>query len=201
MPFSLDPTMMRQIIMDHYEHPRNKRTPTDSRYEVMHMDSVSCVDNINIYSMIDDDVVVDAAFDGVACAISTASTSIMTELLIGKTRTDPSTHQTIFSHDPRKPYDEEALQDAIVFMNTHKQAARINAPPSAGTGLRKSSRSITRIKTTFQRLQIRVSRRRHLGLQDQKGPVASGGQRYIEAKRRTGLDAPIPAESPEVFRE
>ncbi len=118
--------MMRQIIMDHYEHPRNKRTPTDSRYEVMHMDSVSCVDNINIYLRIDDDVVVDAAFDGVACAISTASTSIMTELLIGKTRTEAEyiiKQYLAMIHE--EPYDEEALQDAIVFMNTHKQAARI----------------------------------------------------------------------------
>ncbi len=118
--------MMRQIIMDHYEHPRNKRTPADSRYEVMHMDSVSCVDNINIYLLIDGDIVADAAFDGVACAISTASTSIMTELLIGKTRADAEyiiKQYLAMIHE--EPYDEEALQDAIVFMNTHKQAARI----------------------------------------------------------------------------
>lgn len=118
--------MMRQIIMDHYEHPRNKRTPTDPRYETIHMDSVSCIDNIYVYLLVEDDRVVDAAFDGVACAISTASTSIMTELLIGKSRNEAEyVIKQYLAMIHEEPYDAEALQEAIVFMNTYKQAARI----------------------------------------------------------------------------
>lgn len=126
MPFLLDANAMRQIIMDHYEHPRNKRTPNDARYLSIHMDSVSCVDNIFIYLLIDNDVIIDCAFDGVACAISTASTSIMTELLIGKTKTE-ALHiiDQYLAMIHERPYDEVVLGEAIVFMHTHKQAARI----------------------------------------------------------------------------
>ncbi len=126
MPFLLDVNMMRQTIMDHYEHPRNKRTPTSPDYLKIHMDSVSCVDNIHVYLLIENEVIKDAAFDGVACAISTASTSIMTELLIGKTRTvalDIIANYLAMIHE--RPYDATMLGEAIVFMNTHKQAARI----------------------------------------------------------------------------
>lgn len=117
---------MRQIIMDHYEHPRNKRTPSDPRYEAIHMDSVSCVDNIFVYLLLENDDVTDCAFDGVACAISTASTSIMTELLLGKTRAQ-ALHiiEQYLAMIHERPYDPDLLDEAIVFMNTHKQAARI----------------------------------------------------------------------------
>jgi len=126
MPISLDSMTMRQIIMDHYEHPHNKRTPQGSDYSSIHMDSVSCVDNIYVYMKVENGIVTDCAFNGVACAISTASTSIMTDLLIGKTITEAETiikHYQAMIHE--QPYDAELLGEAIVFMNTHKQAARI----------------------------------------------------------------------------
>ncbi|HOJ44533.1 MAG TPA: SUF system NifU family Fe-S cluster assembly protein [Bacilli bacterium] len=126
MPISLDATMMRQIIMDHYEHPRNKRTPNSPNYKKIHMDSVSCIDNIHVYLLIEHGIITDAAFNGVACAISTSSTSIMTELLIGKSETDAMyiIDQYLAMINERK-YDDSVLGEAIVFMNTHKQAARI----------------------------------------------------------------------------
>jgi len=126
MPISLDPVMMRQTIMDHYEHPRNKRKPANACYDVIHMDSVSCIDNIFVYMLIENGIIKDCAFEGVACAISTASTSIMTELLIGKTKAEAmaiiENYQAMI-HE--QPYDPDLLGDAIVFMNTYKQAARI----------------------------------------------------------------------------
>ena len=39
MPTLIDPALMRQIIMSHYEKPRNKRTVTDPRYIKIHMNS------------------------------------------------------------------------------------------------------------------------------------------------------------------
>ena len=126
MPFSLDATMMRQIIMDHYEHPRNKRTPNDDRYISIHMDSVSCVDDIYVYLLIEDDIVTDCAFDGVACTISTAATSIMTELLIGKHKQEAQTIiDNYLAMIDERPYDESILGEAIVFMNTHRKPGRI----------------------------------------------------------------------------
>ena len=82
---SLDSMMMREIIMDHYENPRNHGLVDDKKYDSVNMDSETCIDNIDVQALVEDGVIKDIRFDGEACAICTASTSIMSELLIGKT--------------------------------------------------------------------------------------------------------------------
>ena len=84
MPFSNDPSLMREIILDHYQYPRNKKKPTTDDYLSIHMDSASCIDDFYIYIKVENDKVVDCLFDGIGCAISTASISIMTQLIKGK---------------------------------------------------------------------------------------------------------------------
>lgn len=127
MPISLDANMMREIIMDHYSHPLNKYVPNDLNvYESIRMDSDSCIDDITIYLKIENDKIVEACFDGVACAISTASTDILCELIKGKTITE--TRYIIEQYKNmifEKEFDAECLDELIAFINTHKQAARI----------------------------------------------------------------------------
>ena len=79
-----DPMVLRQIIMDHYEYPRNHELSKDAGYCQKHMASDSCIDDIYVQAKIANGVIDDIRFDGVACTISTASTSIMSELLQGK---------------------------------------------------------------------------------------------------------------------
>ena len=126
MPILLDPQMMRTIIMDHYENPRNKRNPNDSRYQTMHIDSPNCIDDITVFLFEENGVISDCAFDGIACTISTASTDIMTELVIGKTSKEAlyiiDQYQKMI-HEQQ--FDDSVLDEAIVFINTHRQAARI----------------------------------------------------------------------------
>lgn len=136
MHISINPQMMRQIIMDHYENPRNRRVPNDDRYIKINMDSVSCIDNIDVYALIEDGIVKDCCFDGVACTISTASTSMMTELVKGKTVKEA--HYIIDNYNKmihEQPFDEEVLDEAIVFINTSKQAARIKCATIGWNGL------------------------------------------------------------------
>ena len=45
---SLDNMMLRQIIMDHYENPRNHELVEDDSYKKVNMDSETCIDNIDI---------------------------------------------------------------------------------------------------------------------------------------------------------
>ena len=127
MHISISPNMMREIIMDHYNNPINKRTPKDlENYKTIRMDSDSCIDDITIYLKIDNNVIKEACFDGVACTISTASTSIMTELLVGKTLDEAKViYQNYINMIEEKDFDEDCLEDAIVFINTSKQASRI----------------------------------------------------------------------------
>lgn len=121
-----DPMILRQIIMDHYEYPRNHELVKDAEYQERHMASDSCIDDIYVQSKIVDGVVEDVRFDGVACTISTASTSIMSELLRGKTIEEAKKIiHNYFSMIDQKEYDDEILEEAIAFHNVGKQANRI----------------------------------------------------------------------------
>lgn len=138
MHFSLSPEMMREIIMDHYQNPRNRKEVKDERYQTIYMDSVSCQDKIYIQALIVNNVVKDVVWHGVGCAISTASTSIMTELLKNKTVDEANNIlQNYFNMIDEKDYDENVLDEAIVFMNTSKQPARINCATIGFRGMNK----------------------------------------------------------------
>lgn len=126
MPTLIDPALMRQIIMSHYEKPRNKRAVNDPRYLSIRMNSDSCIDDITIFLLIENDIVTDCAWDGVGCTISSASTSVMSELLIGKTLGQAlyiiKQYELMLDE---KPFDDEVLDEAIVFINTSKQPSRL----------------------------------------------------------------------------
>ena len=126
MPIFDDPMMIRQVILDHYQYPRNKGLTNDFRYGKVRMNSESCVDDINVEMLVEDGVIKDIKFDGIACTISTASTSIMSELLKNKT-VDEATNiiNNYMNMIDEKEYDEELLEEAGAFKNTYKQANRI----------------------------------------------------------------------------
>ena len=118
--------MMRSIIMDHYSNPTNKHEPNNDKFEKIHMHSDNCIDDLNIFLLVENNIVKDACFEGVACTISTASTDIMCDLLKGKNIEEAK--YIIKQYDNmihEQPFDEEVLDEAIVFINTSKQAARI----------------------------------------------------------------------------
>ncbi|MEA5026040.1 MAG: SUF system NifU family Fe-S cluster assembly protein [Erysipelotrichaceae bacterium] len=121
-----DPLILRQIIMDHYEYPRHHSLIEDNAYHQVHMASESCIDDIYVQTKIQDGILQDIRFEGVACTISTASTSIMTELLTGKTLIEA---QKIIEAYLRmidgEPYDESLLDEAVAFSNIYKQPNRI----------------------------------------------------------------------------
>ena len=113
---SLDNMMLRQIIMDHYENPRNRELVEDDSYKKVNMDSETCIDNIDIQAKIENGVIEDIRFDGEACAICTSSTSIMTELLIGKTIDEARVIiENYMNMIFEKDYDPEILEEAIAF--------------------------------------------------------------------------------------
>ena len=138
MPISISQSMMREIIMDHYSSPRHKQTPKNAaKYQQIHMDSTSCIDDIMVYVLVENDKVVDACFDGVACTIATAAADILCEFIIDKTKAEANYildqyENMIFERE----FDEEALDEALVFVNTSKQAARIKCATIARNGMK-----------------------------------------------------------------
>lgn len=118
--------MMRSIIMDHYSNPQNKHQPPQEGYEKVHMHSDNCIDDLDIFLLVKNGTITDACFDGTACTISTSSTDIMCDLLKDKDINEGRKIIDAFQHMiHEEPFDEELLDEAIVFINTSKQAARI----------------------------------------------------------------------------
>lgn len=130
--------MMREIIMDHYSSPRNKKTPQNmDGFQSIHMDSTSCIDDIMVYVKVINNIIEEAYFDGVACAISTSSTDIMCDLVKGKTKEDANyIINQYLNMINEKEFDESVLDEALVFINTSKQAARIKCATIGWNGLR-----------------------------------------------------------------
>ena len=126
MPILMTNAMMRQIIMDHYSNPQNKHQPQKEGYEKMHMHSDNCIDDLDIFLLVNDGRIIDACFDGVACTISTSSTDIMCDLLKDKDIEEAKKTIEAFQHMiHEEEFDDSILAEAIVFINTCKQAARI----------------------------------------------------------------------------
>ena len=138
MPISIDDKMKREIIIDRYNSPVYKKTPANlGDFLQIHMDSVSCIDNIYIYLKIENNIIKEAYFDGVACAISTASTDILCGLILNKSK-----EQALYILEQyqnmifEKEYDESVLEEAVVFSNTYKQAARIKCATIGCNGMK-----------------------------------------------------------------
>lgn len=117
--------LRRDIILDNYQNPRNRETVEDERYIKVNSNNESCIDNINLYLLVEDNVIKDLKFDGEACAISTSSTSIMTQNLIGKTIEEVEEYinnfeNMVHEHD----YDSELLNEGIVYSEIYKQNNR-----------------------------------------------------------------------------
>jgi len=90
------------------------------------MHSDNCIDDLDIFLLVENDKIVDACFDGVACTISTSSTDIMCDLLRDKNIEEGRKIIEAFHHMiHEEEFDESLLEEAIVFINTSKQAARI----------------------------------------------------------------------------
>lgn len=139
-----NPNLLRAIIMDHYEYPRNKTTIQDDTYKKERITSTTCIDDIQVQIKFNENKIEDIVFDGVGCTISTASTSLMTELLLGKTIQEAKLIIEQYTNMMKQePFDENVLQEAIAFEGVGKQANRI---PCATVGWRAVSKLIEEIE-------------------------------------------------------
>lgn len=76
--------LYQQLIVDHSKRPRNFREVSDADHRADGHNPL-CGDRVTIYIKMDGDRITDVAFRGSGCAISTASASLLTESLKGKT--------------------------------------------------------------------------------------------------------------------
>ncbi len=88
------PVLYSNVLLDHFRHPRNYGSleAPDVSYEAF---NPLCGDRIRIEARLEGEVVKEARFKGDGCAISMASSSLLTEMVIGKEISDISDEQLI----------------------------------------------------------------------------------------------------------
>ena len=79
--------LYQEVILDHNKSPRNFRKMEDANRKVEGYNPL-CGDHYTVYLKLDGDVIKDVSFEGAGCAISKASTSVMSAVVKGKTKAE-----------------------------------------------------------------------------------------------------------------
>jgi nitrogen fixation NifU-like protein len=119
--------LYQEVILDHSKRPRNFRTLSATANQAEGYNPL-CGDRETVYVDLEGDVLRDVAFQGAGCAISTASASMMTESLKGKTRAEADAlfeqfHRLITSRDETAPSPE--LGKLAVFSGVREYPVRV----------------------------------------------------------------------------
>jgi len=136
----MDNNLKREIILDNYQNPRHFGNTDDPKYIKVNMNSTSCIDELNILLKVNDnDVIEDIMFNGEACAISTSSASIMTQLLLGKSKTEAmEIIDNFLNMIYEEEYDEDKLDEALVYDDIKKQPNRKKCATLSWLGAKKA---------------------------------------------------------------
>ena len=124
----MDSEMKRAIIIDNYNDAKNREIPSDKDgYILINSNNQSCIDNIDIYVKLDGDKITDIKFEGEACVIAISSTSILSDMLIGKSIDEAKKIiENYINMIEEREYDSDTLGEAIVYSDIYKQPSRKN---------------------------------------------------------------------------
>ncbi|MFC4651980.1 Fe-S cluster assembly sulfur transfer protein SufU [Lactococcus nasutitermitis] len=130
--------LYRAVILDHSASPRHAGELTAGC--VIDMNNPTCGDVIRLTIDFKDDIISDIAFGGHGCTISTASASMMTEIVLGKTKEEALALAEIFSEmvtGEENPKQEE-LGDAQFLAGVSKFPQRVKCSTLAWNALKKA---------------------------------------------------------------
>ena len=121
-------SLYQEIILDHYRSPHNAGLRDPFEAEVHHVNP-TCGDEITLRVHLDGETVTDVSYDALGCSISQAATSVMTDLVIGKTVDEAmevhGEFLTLMQGKGSVEPDEDVLEDAIAFAGVAKFPARV----------------------------------------------------------------------------
>lgn len=131
MKLSNDKNLLRQIIIQHYEQPNNKIDNAEEYkkrgYISWHNKSATCIDDIEVLIKVNNNKIQDAKFFGIGCAISTASTDILCDV-IKKEKDIKKCIEILDEYNKminNKNYNEDILDELIAFKDIYLQTNRI----------------------------------------------------------------------------
>jgi nitrogen fixation protein NifU and related proteins len=120
--------LYQEIILDHYrtKHHSGLREP----YEVeVHHVNPNCGDEVTLRLRLDGDLIADVSYEALGCSISQASTSVMTDLVIGRPVGEGfDLHDeflALMQGQGNVEPDEERLEDAVAFAGVARFPARV----------------------------------------------------------------------------
>ena len=120
--------MYQEIILDHYRNPHRQglREPFDAEsYQI----NPTCGDEVTLRGALEGDRVTDVSYDAIGCSISQAATSVLTDLVVGRTVAESTSTMDAFvamvqSRGQAEP-DEEVLEDAVAFAGVSQYPSRV----------------------------------------------------------------------------
>jgi nitrogen fixation NifU-like protein len=121
--------LYQEVILDHSKRPRNLRgMPEASHRAVGH--NPLCGDRATVFLRVEHGVVQDASFEGAGCSISTASASMMTDALKGKTVEQAQAlferfHELVTADPSRAAAVAPELGKLAVFQGVHEFPVRV----------------------------------------------------------------------------
>ncbi|ALG11586.1 Fe-S cluster assembly sulfur transfer protein SufU [Kibdelosporangium phytohabitans] len=120
--------LYQEIILDHYKNPhgRGLRDPFDAEsFQV----NPTCGDEVTLRVKLDGETVEDVSYEGQGCSISQASTSVLTDLVVGRSvgeafKTLDAFTELMQGRGQVEP-DEDVLEDGVAFAGVAKYPARV----------------------------------------------------------------------------
>lgn len=144
-------TLYQDVIIDHSKRPRNFRQLDDADLQANGYNPL-CGDKVTIYLHMLDDRIADISFKGSGCAISTASASILTETLKGKTRAEAEalfqTFHALVTGREREAPGNPPLGKLAVFAGVSKFPVRVKCASLAWHTLRSALAGSPAVATT-----------------------------------------------------
>ena len=104
--------LYQEVVLDHAKRPRNFGSIAAASHRALGHNPL-CGDKLTVFLDVDNGVVKDVRFQGSGCAISTASASMMTESIKGKTRAEVETLFEKFHHMLTGPQSVESEDDEL----------------------------------------------------------------------------------------
>ena len=120
--------LYQQVILDHHKKPRNRRRPENAN---KHADGFNplCGDKVSVFLRLENGLIQDIGIEGSGCAISTASASMMTESLRGKSEAEAEGlferfHELVTGKSPADS-DMSGLGKPAVFAGVREYPVRV----------------------------------------------------------------------------
>jgi nitrogen fixation NifU-like protein len=136
-------SLYQQVIIEHFKRPRNKGALEDADVRA-HLNNPTCGDEVLLMLKLDGERIAAAKFVGEGCSISQSSISMMTQLVVGKTREEAeelARKFTALMHGDSEVARDKSLGDLRALKDVSKFPVRVKCALLGWNALEEALRS------------------------------------------------------------